>query len=466
MVEYVPRVGVICLGDPREEVPWREEEERKYEVLVGRLGECGDFVLVPFSRVVRSYGEGVEAVDYFLKERVDVVLMYVPVWTFPSIAVRIGRRVKDVSIPLIILYTDRILSGILAISGSFKQVGVPHRIVYGSLEEVVGDIRVFARACMVVSRLRGMVYGVFGGRALGMYTTVADSALWERKFGIDVEHVDQLEIMREVERVSEEDVGKYLRWVEENFGGIEYDGKVLTREKLERQIRVYLALKRLVKKYGFDFIGIKCQPELSDYYVDACLAVALMNDPYDADGSKEPIVCACEVDHDGALTMQILKIVSGGKPATLMDVLVYDESKNLLFLANCGGMATYFTKRSKDARENLKHVYLKPQVQGKAGGAATQYVADEGVFTIARMFREDGEYKMVLMKAEAVKVPLEELKKSVEVWPHIVVRISRDKFRRLIEVLGANHLHAVEGDYVRELEEFCRLMGIECILLD
>ena len=48
-----------------------------------------------------------------------------------------------------------------------------------------------------------------------------------------------------------------------------------------------------------------------------------------------------EADHDGALTMQILKMVSGGgQPTSLMDVRFKSE-EGLLVLANCGASASF-----------------------------------------------------------------------------------------------------------------------------
>lgn len=38
---------------------------------------------------------------------------------------------------------------------------------------------------------------------------------------------------------------------------IKYDGKMLTRETLAKQLRLYLAVKRTSEEMGFDLCGIK-----------------------------------------------------------------------------------------------------------------------------------------------------------------------------------------------------------------
>jgi len=42
----------------------------------------------------------------------------------------------------------------------------------------------------------------------------------------------------------------------------------------------------------------------------------------------------------------------------------------------------------------------------------------------------------------------------------IVVRVRRESLRKLVETVGADRLHAVEGDYVAELEALCEIKGI------
>ncbi|MEM2216778.1 MAG: hypothetical protein QW731_00190 [Thermofilaceae archaeon] len=455
---YTPKLGVVVLGDPREEVPWREEEARRGDALATQLLSTGLEVKAPVF-VARSADDAENTVKGLIEWGSDLILLYIPVWTYPSITVR-AAEVALKQIPLIIVYGD-VLSGVLASSGALGQVGARHITLWGPVTDVAGRISKLARAAMAVRRLEGETFGLIGGRALGMYTVTGDPAQVKTVFGVDVEHVDQLEVLRKAESISEEEVDRHFKWLKGRVGKILYDGRVLTEEKLKRQVRLYLSLKELLKERGFSFCGLKCQPELSDGYVNACVAVAELNDPYDADGLKEPMVCACESDVDGALTMQLLKLVSGGKPTTLMDLLVYDYAQQLLFMGNCGGMATWFAEASNNPEENLAKVHLLPQVQGKAGGAATQYVAPEKTFTVARFYRVAGRYHMILMVTESVRVDREQLYRSIEPWPHIVVKISPGALQQLVEIIGANHLHAVEGDYSEEVKAFCEIKGVE-----
>ena len=99
----------------------------------------------------------------------------------------------------------------------------------------------------------------------------------------------------------------------------------------------------------------------------------MINDPYDAEGDKESIiVSSCECDHDGALSMQIFKILSGGKPKLFFDIWHISNSK--IIGANYGSLPSWFTNYFFTASQNLTDVYLIPHAFGKVSEGAVQLV--------------------------------------------------------------------------------------------
>ncbi|MCB7059835.1 hypothetical protein LIZ31_17840, partial [Eggerthella lenta] len=82
----------------------------------------------------------------------------------------------------------------------------------------------------------------------------------------------------------------------------------------------YLATKDIIAERHLDFGAIKCMPDLTNFRAPQCISTALLNGGYDADGAFEPFPISCEADADGALTMEILKLVSGGMPTMFADV--------------------------------------------------------------------------------------------------------------------------------------------------
>ncbi len=81
---------------------------------------------------------------------------------------------------------------------------------------------------------------------------------------------------------------------------------------------------------------------------------------------------------DGALTMQIFKLLSG-TPVLFADVRHYHADRGIWDLCNSGQHATWLAARSDDAAENLRHVELFPaQFYFPAGGASVYHVAAPG----------------------------------------------------------------------------------------
>ena len=87
---------------------------------------------------------------------------------------------------------------------------------------------------------------------------------------------------------------------------------------------------------------------------------AFLNDPYDWDGPKAPHVCATEADMDGALTMQILKLLTG-TPVLFADVRHYHADRDIWDLCNSGQHATWFARRAATTRPRTwRRVHLYP----------------------------------------------------------------------------------------------------------
>jgi len=78
----------------------------------------------------------------------------------------------------------------------------------------------FCRAAHVVNTLKGQTFGLFGGRSFGMNTATAVPLQWQKIFGVDVEHIDQLEIIRGASQVSHNKVETAFKWLTKNVGRI------------------------------------------------------------------------------------------------------------------------------------------------------------------------------------------------------------------------------------------------------
>ena len=268
-----------------------------------------------------------------------------------------------------------------------------------------------------------------------------------------------------IRRAGEIDIGRVnegIQWLSAMVESVNYDDTQLTANKLERQVRSYLATKDLVADHGWDFLGIKCHFEMSEYFATQCLSAAFLNDPYDWEGPKEPKVASCEADSDGALTMQILKLLTG-LPVSLNDIRFYDQDYGLWVLVNCGASPTWFAARSEEPAENLRKTTLVPAITKYAGGGAHicfQY--REGPVTVARLQRSGDSYQLVIINGQIEEKPNANVRGEVKNWPVAYARLNVSD-DTLVQKLNANHLHIVIGDHTKELELIAKFMGIDVI---
>lgn len=401
----------------------------------------------------------------------DLTIFNYPVWAFPHFSMIAAEATPG---PLLLFsnidpsYPGMV--GMLAAGGGLDQIGRAHMRLWGdpAEAEVRAKLQAHVAAAAAFSGLRGKTFGRIGGRPMGMYTAVANTDQWMSHFGIDVEEIDQWELVRLSEKVPASRARAGREWMERHAAGVHYDGERLTPELLERQIRSYHAMRELIEDYRLDFSGIKGQPELTNNFATMDVTEAFLNDPYDWEGPKETHVCATESDMDGALTMQVLKGLTG-LPVLFADVRHYHGDLGIWDLCNSGQHATWYAARSDDPAENLARVHLRPEIfYFPAGGASIAHVAAPGPLTLARLSRQDGKYRMQVTRGETVSFGPdkdEELSRlSTYEWPHAFTRIDAgaDAF---LSRFGANHIHAAPGDLVEELALFCRIAGVRFELL-
>jgi L-fucose isomerase len=244
----------------------------------------------------------------------------------------------------------------------------------------------------------------------------------------------------------------------ERLGQVSTEGKAAPQH-VQAQIRQYLALRGMIEDFSLDFLSIKCHYDLSEYLVTACLAIMFLNDPYDWNGPKAPFAASCEADNDGALTMQILKLISGF-PSLLFDVRHYDAEQRIYTFCNCGAMPSWYAARSPVPEENLAQIALEPVISKYAGdGAHFPYICRSGEITLARLTRIDGQYRMFLAPAEFVEVSRSKMAETCSVWPHGFIRMNVEP-EDFIDRYRTNHAHAIPGNHLETLEIFCQMMEI------
>ena len=187
--------------------------------------------------------------------RAQALVVHIPIWGEPIFRSSWHGQLR---LPTLLLGNDlpttSSIVGVLGAGGALDQVGIPHRRVINHTDPANRRaVLAFVRAAGALDALSGQTLGLFGGRSLGILTAVADAAQWQRLFGVDIESIDQL---RNRQRLAEVAVprgsagaspcGWRLAWAACSSTGVHVAG-------FERQVRCYLATRKLVDERGLRF---------------------------------------------------------------------------------------------------------------------------------------------------------------------------------------------------------------------
>jgi L-fucose/D-arabinose isomerase len=463
-----PKVGLITFGDER-----KHEWEKLFKALTEPRHQAARdyFAGLPVElhaapEVARTRADIDAQVDQLQRAGVETFIAHLPCWTAPNLVV---HGVQRMNLPTALVSNKSAAThgtvGLLGAAGALAQIGFPHLRLREDFESgrLGAQLLPFLRAAHAVRQLRGEVFGLFGGRSLGIDTGTFDPMQWREQFGVDVEHIDQLEIIRRADQMAETQSDEMMAWLAKNVQSISYNDQGLTPAKLSYQVRCYLATKQIIEEKGLDFAAIKCMPDLSTHFVPQCISAAFVPAPFDAAGRKEPVAFSCEADGDGALTMELLKHVSGGLPPFFGDLSYLNEETHKLYLPNCGAMCAWYAGRADEAVENLKRIELRPAMR-PGGGAITYFKAAPGPVTLARLYRKSGQYFMAIIPGEAEEPTEKEYAGFVAArgkhqLPTAFVRVEAD-FDQIIQEFGANHISGVAGNFKAELLQVCQMLKI------
>jgi L-fucose isomerase len=477
-------IGIVMFNDEREHV-WKANNRecmdaiQKWASVIqkGLRNIDGSAPkVITGSEIITSIRSAQKVGEEISKSNCKQIILCYYVWNFPFFVWPFINSV-DRDKPILCLsnnsgkFSGNV--GLLATDGALRQAGIKtHRIV-GNLDdvEIQRNVIDWVRASQSYTTIFNEVYGMYGGHSMGMETGYFHLVPLIKTFGVTTRQIDQLWLVKKMEEIDQLEVEKGFSWFETLLKErIKYDGKMLTPETLKTQIRLYLAIKAVNKEMGFDFCGLKGQRELTEYVCLGDVPEMIMNDPYDWNGPKEPTVCATEADSLAAVTMQLLKYISGGLPTLFMDVRLYHPDRNLWDFCNSGNHASWYASRSSDPEENLKKVTFHPALEYffKAGGASVEFDAAPGKITFARLGLWDDKLYMVIVLGESVELPPEERKalnaETTPTWPHVHAKLYC-KFEEFINLFPCNHIMGVAGNQLRALTYLCEMSGVEPIIL-
>lgn len=419
-------------------------------------GEPVKVVISPTT--IGRVAEAAECADYFAKEGVEITLTVTPCWCY-------GAETMDMD--------PKTIKGVWGFNGTERpgavylasvlathaQKGLPAFGIYGHdvqdadateiPEDVVEKLLRFGRAAVAVATMRGKSYLQIGSICMGIGGSIIDPDFIESYLGMRVESVDEVEIIRRMERgiYDEAEFEKALAWAKEKCViGFDKNPEAVqkspeeTEEDLKFVVKMMCIIKDLMngnknlpegceeERVGHNAIaaGFQGQRQWTDFYPNCDFPEAMLNTSFDWNGAREPYVLATENDVLNGLGMLFMKLLTNRaqifadvrtywspdavKKATGYDIEgVAKENGGFIHLINSGAACLDANGQAKD--ENGVHV-MKPWYEVAEEDmdaimkATTWNAADYGYFRgggFSSRFVTEAEMPVTMIRLNLVK---------------------------------------------------------------
>lgn len=299
-------------------------------------------------------GEAAACAEKFKKAGVDITLTVTPCWCY-------GAETMDMD-PMTIKGvwgfngTERpgavYLASVLA---THTQKGRPAFGIYGhdvqnaDNTEIPDDVKEkllrFGRAAVAAATMRGKSYLQIGSICMGIGGSIIDPAFIEEYLGMRVESVDEVELIRRMEKgiYDKAEYEKALAWTKARCKeGFDKNPEFLQKTREEKDadwefvVKMMIIIKDLMngnpnlpdgceeEKVGHNAIaaGFQGQRQWTDFYPNCDFPEAMLNTSFDWNGAREPYILATENDVLNGLGMLFMKLLTN-RAQIFADVRTY-----------------------------------------------------------------------------------------------------------------------------------------------
>ncbi len=423
-----------------------------------KLKEKG-IAIIEHDVVVSTKKEAKEAFRKMkMDESIDCVVLFSGTWVW---AAHLIAAIRDYAMTGrgIIIWTHpgsqgwRPVGG-LVMHGALMEVGIPHRFVYGGIDEddQIDKIVSYCKGSHLKNYLNMSTIGAFGGRGMGQTVGVADPSQWMRVFGIDIDSRDTTKLIKTAEAITSKEIEEVMPRIKKLFGTLPDMTPVN-----ERSIRLYLALKKIVQEEGFDFYTIQSFPGLADEYVATCFAQSMMLE----DGYGTSTLG----DFNTALTTLLLTKLSKER-VYYGDLQHIDRKTKEIKIIGDGACPPSLAGKVGPAGFAEHGI----PTEGEAGGLSVKLVCKVGEGVIARLGRINGEFIMVIADVSIFEPPADQIEDrlkecGIPFWPHGFVRVRGDIDTLLKYWTNEYACLGYGKELTPALADFCEQVGIKYIVV-
>jgi len=213
---------------------------------------------------------------------------------------------------------------------------IPYKWFFGNIEDpdLVNRLRITVRALQGIKAMASARIGWVGGTSPGFYNMEFDEAALQERLGTTVGRHTIDEIIAKAQKADDHLTQEVVTHA------TSFAAEVTAPSLgMDRNARIYLALKELIQEEGYDALSVQCWPTFqADYKVVPCMAYSLL-------GSEDGFAVSCEGDLPGAVSMLLLNSVSPTYgSSTLLDLTALDPESDRALLWHCGVTPRHFGK--------------------------------------------------------------------------------------------------------------------------
>ena len=233
------------------------------------------------------------------------------------------KRLEEFQEPLVILSTSRnnSLPAALEIKTYLENKNKLCFLLSGEETHIASMLKHIATIISAYRNLKDNNLGVIGGASSWLISSPIEPKIIYQNYKMNVIKIKMTELYDLIDELEKEMLDQ-----KEIPHSNELINKYQDKEVIHQALVIYVALKRLVKKYDLKGLTIRCFDLLKKYKNTACLALALLN--------EEGITAGCEGDIFALLTMHVVQALTG-RSAFMANPSKFNYEDNSLLLAHC-----------------------------------------------------------------------------------------------------------------------------------
>jgi len=431
-----PKVALVAMASQFESGGERAEEILKRAIK--HLEESG-LEVNAYEKTVWDPSDAFKAVDYFLKNQPDLLVMIHVTWVLDSLQYIFINNIKSPVVLWGVPYPETFSIGCVQHFGSILwEHGYQYKYVYGLPQNVtlIGKVSKYAGTAKVFKNLNKARIALIGPRQTWRVAGSQDmtSEEWEfsKKFGTTIIHIEMDEILESVAEQTLSNLKKQQR----------IGRTIADKENLLYAAKIYLATKEIFKHYTLDAAAAECYPKFS----------GLINLP-SSWLADEGIVLDTEGDVGHAILMTILNQLKPG-PTALAEI--GSMADNVIYLAHEGSSAHSLT-------EDISKVQIS--ASGELGCFVGTPFKTMPEVTMVNLCGRENTYRMLVAKVSTEPVTHQEwLDGGSKFFAKVNLGGKAiDKFNKMLAEGIDHHLLLKEGDLVEQIVDLCDLLKIKII---